>query len=99
MIFNHLFFIAQYHNFYLQHHEVVCILLLYSVCGRPTAIFYSAFKEQSGSLIRDTPRRERKIKVLFQVGHDVGAIGFSSQSAAVSAWRIKPGKSFLSSNL
>jgi hypothetical protein len=32
-------------------------------------------------------------RVLLQVGLDVGAIGFGSLSAAVSARRIKPGKS------
>ena len=36
---------------------MVCIPCLYSVCGRPTTIFYTAFKELFYSSIRDTPNK------------------------------------------
>ena len=39
-----LFFIAQYHNFWLQHHEVVYILLLQGVYEGPSLISFKASK-------------------------------------------------------
>ena len=53
---------VQHHIFLIQHLQVVCILRLHSVCGRPTTIFYSAFKELSRSLIRDTPNNGENFK-------------------------------------
>ena len=38
---------------------MVCILCLHSVCGGPATISYSALKELSYSLIRDTPNKGR----------------------------------------
>jgi hypothetical protein len=35
---------AEHHIFWIQHLQVVCILRLHSVCGRPATIFYTALK-------------------------------------------------------
>jgi len=51
-----LFFIAQYHNFWLQHHEVVYILLPQGVYEGPALIFYTALRRTHVLPIRDTPQ-------------------------------------------
>ena len=47
---------------------MVCTLCLHNVCGRPTSIFYSAFKELSSSLTRDTPNNG--VKIAQKVGEE-----------------------------
>ena len=49
-----LFFIAQYHNFWLQHHEAVYILLPQGVYEGPTLISNKALKRTFIPFIRDT---------------------------------------------
>ena len=53
-----LLFIAQYHNFWLQHPEAVYILLPQVVYKGPALIFYIALKRTSILLIRDTLQQQ-----------------------------------------